>query len=102
VGLAGFGRVAGGSGGGSRGVREEVDQFQSFVRERYALGQDQRCQISLLRAAYVEWVKENGEGEPLSPRESNERLLGCGCTYGTHRFNGSDPLRAWKGIGLRD
>jgi putative DNA primase/helicase len=75
--------------------RDESDPLKDFIEDRCVLDAKATCTVAQLWAAYEQWAKENGEKDPLSRKEFNERLKERGCVQ-----DRTTATRGWKGIGV--
>ena len=77
--------------------RTEMDSFSSFFEECCEVRQDGRTSNKMLRAAYDEWCRDNGE-YALSQRPFSQKLIEMG--FEKKRIAGNGLLE-WRGFALR-
>ena len=77
--------------------RTEMDSFATFFEECCLVREDGRTSNKMLRSAYDEWCKDNGE-YALSQRPFSQKLLEMG--FEKKRIAGSGLLE-WRGFVLR-
>lgn len=78
--------------------RNAMDTFGEFIADCCIMGPDHSVLSGHLRAAYLDWAKENGIKFTLSTRGLAEKLEARGCDA----RRGSGGARFWLGIGLLD
>ena len=77
--------------------RTEMDSFATFFEECCAVREDGRTSNKMLRAAYDEWCKDNGE-YALSQRPFSQKLIEMGFEK---KRSGSSGAFEWSGLALR-
>lgn len=78
------------------GYRLEEDAVSAFFEEECVEGIGHTARAAELYERYREWVKRNGEGDPLSQRKLAGRLH----ERGYRREKDGSGRIAWKGVGL--
>jgi len=82
----------------TEGWRDDSDIVRRFTDERCCFGETLWCASADLRAAFIEWCREEDEKE-MSSKDYTKALKALGLTDG-RQYVGGTQIRVWRGLGL--